>query len=258
MRPVPPTWRTDVPPFTPSAWAETPTQAKPCRMSSVWSPIQSGAVSAPALSFSHSTMTVPLNFRGSAGRYTTSLVLYRARARGSTFQRPSAGAAPFIVKRVAVPEMKYSASWYPTVARLNDVPMMNGVPGPVIGPSTVGTGTDDRGNGARAGAAEAGATPVITDTTTTAATTATTDPRLLLSTVRTSRHQSPLWRGPAQKRAQCRTGPRPRDGRCDQRVPRAPERRLLSGQRGQLAGVLTWATTNPPSPSPLVLVPLSV
>ena len=52
----------------PAAWAETPTQANPSRMSSLCVCVQSGSASSPPQTLSHSTTTVPLNFFGSIGR----------------------------------------------------------------------------------------------------------------------------------------------------------------------------------------------
>ena len=46
---------------TPIACADTPTHAAPARMNSVCATIQSNAMSAPPLTFNHSTQTVPLN-----------------------------------------------------------------------------------------------------------------------------------------------------------------------------------------------------
>src|SRR5580704_3347714 len=54
--------------FTPTCWAETPTQAKPLRISSLWESVQSGLSSVPPLTLSHSTTTVPLNLFGLIGR----------------------------------------------------------------------------------------------------------------------------------------------------------------------------------------------
>jgi hypothetical protein len=62
------------PPSTPIFWADTPTQAAPRRINSVWLKIQSGAASSPPLTFSHSTHTVPLKAAGSIGRWTSILV----------------------------------------------------------------------------------------------------------------------------------------------------------------------------------------
>ena len=66
-----------MPPSTPSACAETPTQASPSSMSSGLRYIQSGADS-PSDSFIHSTTTVPLKRAGLAGRRTMIRVLYAA------------------------------------------------------------------------------------------------------------------------------------------------------------------------------------
>jgi hypothetical protein len=78
--------------------------------------------------------------------------------------------------------MKYSSSVYPTLARLNAVLMMNGDPGPVMGPWTLGTGTLELG---RVGG-EGPVAPAVTDESaivamTTAAATAAT--HLQLDTV---------------------------------------------------------------------------
>jgi hypothetical protein len=51
--------------------------------------IQSGLASAPPLTLSHSTTTVPLKSRGRVGRLTTIRVVNSAGAVGSTVQRPS-------------------------------------------------------------------------------------------------------------------------------------------------------------------------
>ncbi len=56
------------PPCTPAAWAETPTHAAPERVIQLCALPQSGAVSKPTLTFSHSTNTVPENVDGSEGR----------------------------------------------------------------------------------------------------------------------------------------------------------------------------------------------
>ena len=56
----PPTATTPVPPDTPICCADTPTHAKPLRVISLAAEEKSGGVSEPALTFSHSTSTVPL------------------------------------------------------------------------------------------------------------------------------------------------------------------------------------------------------
>src|SRR5580704_1990420 len=97
-----------VPPSTPSACAETPTQASPSSMSSGLRYIQSGADS-PSDSFIHSTTTVPLKWAGLAGRRTMIRVLYAADVVGAMLQFPLDG-AEVAVKAWAVPEAKYSCS----------------------------------------------------------------------------------------------------------------------------------------------------
>src|ERR1022692_3438075 len=75
--------------------------------------------------------------------------------------------------------MKYSSSWYPTLARLNEVPMIDGEPGPVIGPSTFGMGTFERGRVRTEGCAAAAVADGIAITAMTAAVArAMPDPRL--------------------------------------------------------------------------------
>lgn len=80
------------PPWMPRCWHDTPTQAAPVRMNSVWANIQSGPVSSPPLTLSDSTHTVPLKRAGSAGRDTSTCVMSRparppARRRGGV-RRP--------------------------------------------------------------------------------------------------------------------------------------------------------------------------
>ena len=60
---------------------------------------QSGSASTPPLTFSHSTITVPLNALGSAGRRTSTRVRYGAVASGANVQRPSRVIAPFDLVR---------------------------------------------------------------------------------------------------------------------------------------------------------------
>ena len=78
-------------------------------MSSSCAASQIGAESRPALTLFHSTITVPLNFFGSVGRYTTMRVLYGAVVPGVTFHLPSEESGVALVYAVAVPERKYSA-----------------------------------------------------------------------------------------------------------------------------------------------------
>src|SRR5581483_10140413 len=68
--------------------------------------------------------------------------LYAAVAPGVTIQSPSLPSGADVVKAVAVPERKYSASVQPTDARSKVVSARNGFPRPpVTGPSMVGLGT---------------------------------------------------------------------------------------------------------------------
>ncbi len=75
----------------PMICADTPTQMSPRRVSASWSICHSGSESMPLLTLSHSTTTVPLNFDASAGRRTSTLVLYGAVPEGWKVQRPSNG-----------------------------------------------------------------------------------------------------------------------------------------------------------------------
>jgi len=72
--------------------------------------IQSGPESTPALSFSHSTTTVPSKRFGLDGRYTTIRVRYGADDAGWTRQRPSAVSGAVAVNARAVPLRKYSCA----------------------------------------------------------------------------------------------------------------------------------------------------
>src|SRR5579862_1887106 len=129
----------ELPPSTPSCWADTPTHAAPSRISSTCAAIQSGPVSTPPLTFSHSTTTMPLKREAFVGVRTSNRVLYAAVLAGVTDHWPSVVSGTAGIYALAVPAMKYSASEYPTSARLNVVEAMNGVPGPVMGPSMVGS-----------------------------------------------------------------------------------------------------------------------
>src|SRR3954470_12193572 len=85
----------------------------PSRMKCSCEAFQSGAVSKPTLTLSHSTTTVPLNFLGSDGARTNSRVLYDAVLLGVTFHRPSLLSACRDVYAAAVPDRRYSFSEYP-------------------------------------------------------------------------------------------------------------------------------------------------
>ncbi len=79
---------------TPTFCALTPTHAVPLRINSLWAMIQSAGASPPAVTLSHSTTTVPLNFAGSIGRLTTSRVLKSpadVAGSGATWSFPSVG-----------------------------------------------------------------------------------------------------------------------------------------------------------------------
>src|SRR5690242_7503283 len=94
---------------TPTACAETPTHAAPSLMIALCPEPQSGALSRPGDTFSHSTNTVPLNCAARLGRYTTMRVLYGAVACDVTDQRPSEVSGCAEVYAVAVPSRKYSS-----------------------------------------------------------------------------------------------------------------------------------------------------
>jgi hypothetical protein len=131
---------------------------------------------------------------------------------------------------------------------------MDGLPGPVMGPSTVGTGTVERGSGAKAAPSAAVPVPTIGTMTATAAraaaATAVTEPLAFTGTthpdldgVTVGAIRRPDSEG--QSVARPHHGGAPHDGG--------------SGEKpGQPAGALTWATTNPPTFSPLVLVLVSL
>jgi hypothetical protein len=68
--------------------------------------IQPGGASAPAVTLSHSTITVPLNFAGSIGRWTTRRVLKKPAeisGSGATTSFPSLGIGAVGVKLWATP-----------------------------------------------------------------------------------------------------------------------------------------------------------
>jgi hypothetical protein len=138
--------------------------------------------------------------------------------------------------------MKYSASRYPTEARSNDVLMIDGVPGPVTGPSTAGTGTVEGASvgGDPAAAADHVAVPA------TAMTTATTVVPTTVNLFATAHHRPGPGLATAGGRRE-RPGERPR-------VWHAGGRRSAAYD----AGAVTWATTKPPWFSPLTLVLVSV
>ena len=78
----------------PTRWADTPTQAQPDLTTCRWVSIQCAGASNPALTLSHSTMTVPVKAAGSAGRHTTRRVVNGAWPDGVTSQYPSAPTGP--------------------------------------------------------------------------------------------------------------------------------------------------------------------
>src|SRR5881296_2052202 len=78
-------------------------------------------------------------------------VLYDAVSPGVTDHLPSVPSGPTFLNARAVPEMKYSSCVYPTRERSKLVEATNGVPGPVIGPSSVGLGTSADATGATTG-----------------------------------------------------------------------------------------------------------
>lgn len=68
-------------------------------------------MSAPLLTFSHSSTTVPLKAAGSAGRRTTTRVRYAACGPGSSSNRPSPGSVVELDRHaVAVPDTESSDS----------------------------------------------------------------------------------------------------------------------------------------------------
>ena len=93
----------------PARCAESPTQAQPDRMRWRWVSIQCAGASNPALTLSHSRITVPVNAAGSAGRHTTRRVANAASPDGVTSQEPSAPASPASLKLVASPSRKNSS-----------------------------------------------------------------------------------------------------------------------------------------------------
>ena len=62
----------------------------PSRISWLWVCTQSGLASTPPETLSHSTRTVPLNFFGFVGRYTTTRVTNGAASAAVTVHIPSA------------------------------------------------------------------------------------------------------------------------------------------------------------------------
>src|SRR5215467_4295449 len=90
---------------------DAPTQPHPERTKKSAAAAHSVSQSWPAVTFCQSTTTTPVKRFGSAGRRTTIRVRYGI--------APIAVALSDVVgteKRVAVPEMKYSCSTYPTLA----------------------------------------------------------------------------------------------------------------------------------------------
>src|SRR5262245_59768935 len=118
------------PPITPICWADTPTQASPRRRISSCSVAHSGSASTPPLTLSHSTITVPLNRAGSAGRRTSTRVRYGTCASGSNDQRPSPVSGAADRYDVAVPAATYSCRTYPRRFRFTAIgePMKTPLP----------------------------------------------------------------------------------------------------------------------------------
>ena len=75
-----------LPPSMPARCADTPTQAQPARTICRWVSIQCAGASKPALTLSHSRITVPVYAPGSDGRHTTSRVANGASPAGVTCQ----------------------------------------------------------------------------------------------------------------------------------------------------------------------------
>ena len=99
-----------LPPSMPARCAETPTHAHPARATWRWVSIQCAGASKPALTLSHSRITVPVNAPGSDGRHTTSRVANGAWPDGVTGQYPPAPAGPAGSKQVAADSRKNSSS----------------------------------------------------------------------------------------------------------------------------------------------------
>ncbi len=95
-------------PWTPAAWAETPIHTIPSRIITLCAASQSGAVSKPAETLSHSTITAPDARAGSCGRWTTMRVVNGADASGVARHRPSVESGTSDVNERAVPLTKYS------------------------------------------------------------------------------------------------------------------------------------------------------
>ena len=132
---------------------------------------------------------------------------------------------------------------------------MDGFPGPVIGPSTSGTGTVERastGGADRAAEAAVGYAAIVAVVATAAAVTTTTDHRLVtrtahlhISIVTAHHRQGPSVTEPEESGMAAGTGHG--GGMVVDPTPRVPG-----------GYPLTWATTNPPTFSPFVLVFVSV
>src|SRR5688572_7977454 len=98
-----------VPPWTPTACADTPTHAAPER--SIWrcDSIQPDGLSNPGETLTHSTKTVPLKSSALIGRYTTRRVVNGAVDAAVTAHLPSVVSGVALVYAVASPATKYSA-----------------------------------------------------------------------------------------------------------------------------------------------------
>lgn len=75
----------------------------------MWVIVQSGAASTPPDTFSHSTITVPLNRLGSVGRYTSARVAYGALVSTRVRHRPFSVSGASGANERAVPDTKNSA-----------------------------------------------------------------------------------------------------------------------------------------------------
>ena len=93
---------------TPTFCADTPTQTNPSRISSLCPSVQSGAASAPPLTFNHSTTTVPLKRRALIGRITTARVVYGAVLVTTALYFPSLLTGAGMSYAFAVPDRKTS------------------------------------------------------------------------------------------------------------------------------------------------------
>jgi hypothetical protein len=88
--------------------ADTPTQASPERTISSTVFTHCGLASTPPVTFSHSTITVPLKPVLRRGARTTTRVRYGASSTAAKFQRPSEAKPPSARYDVAFPSATYS------------------------------------------------------------------------------------------------------------------------------------------------------